>query len=142
MIQHPRCPFCHDQVKPADEKWACQECMAWHHSACWDEGGKCSTCGNVWRSEGPWVYSASAPVRSATPTRRQDPKELNDDLPPGIAVCFATCPGCHRSYTRVRGMEDCGCGRVALKREQAKNSAFLRLMGLVNRLLGGAKEAE
>ena len=44
-VQRPRCPFCHDDVRPEDEKAACSSCMAWHHEACWGEHGGCSACG-------------------------------------------------------------------------------------------------
>lgn len=39
-----RCPFCHDDVLSTGSV-ACQECLARHHSACWDEGQECSACG-------------------------------------------------------------------------------------------------
>ena len=50
----PRCPFCLDDVEGSEQKQGCPSCMAWHHSACWEEAGsKCSAC------------SASAPTRIA-----------------------------------------------------------------------------
>lgn len=55
-VEHPRCPFCHDAVRPGDEdKQACGACMAWHHAACWGEHGGCAGCG------------AGAPVRARAP---------------------------------------------------------------------------
>lgn len=48
-----RCPFCHDVVVPADEKAACDECMAWHHLECWEEALACSGC----RSQRPPLLS-------------------------------------------------------------------------------------
>lgn len=42
-----RCPFCRDEIVPGDARLACNDCTAWHHQACWREGGsKCSSCGN------------------------------------------------------------------------------------------------
>ncbi|MDC3379033.1 hypothetical protein OAX78_01965 [Planctomycetota bacterium] len=41
-----RCPYCHDEVeRSASDKLACNECMAWHHSSCWQEHGSCAACG-------------------------------------------------------------------------------------------------
>lgn len=40
-----RCPFCHEEVRREQEAWvACAGCMARHHAACWDEGGRCAAC--------------------------------------------------------------------------------------------------
>ncbi len=44
-VLHPRCPFCHAGVRPAEEKTACLGCMTWHHLDCWDEGKGCGACG-------------------------------------------------------------------------------------------------
>lgn len=44
-IDRPRCPYCHEDVGPDDEKTACSACMAWHHRACWTEHSACSGCG-------------------------------------------------------------------------------------------------
>lgn len=40
-----RCPYCHEDVKPRDEKQACNGCMAWHHKECWQDYGRCVICG-------------------------------------------------------------------------------------------------
>src|SRR4029077_16446501 len=33
-----RCPFCHDTIVPARDKWvACVSCLARHHASCWYE---------------------------------------------------------------------------------------------------------
>lgn len=41
-----RCPFCHEGIDLADEAWvACAGCVARHHHACWDEAGRCGSCG-------------------------------------------------------------------------------------------------
>lgn len=47
-VEHPRCPFCREPVRPgADvEKRSCSACMAWHHAACWTEQGGCASCGH------------------------------------------------------------------------------------------------
>lgn len=60
-VARPRCPYCHDEVAPSDGKAACDDCMAWHHSACWVEGGSaCSACGHR-------VQTGAAPRAQATP---------------------------------------------------------------------------
>lgn len=38
-----RCPFCHDDVHAA-ESAVCQDCLARHHPACWQESGSCASC--------------------------------------------------------------------------------------------------
>lgn len=44
-VQRDRCPFCHDAVRPEQDKTACDACMAWHHKDCWADHGGCSACG-------------------------------------------------------------------------------------------------
>lgn len=43
-VQRDRCPYCHDEVAPGPERTACNQCGAWHHTACWGEAGCCSAC--------------------------------------------------------------------------------------------------
>ena len=43
--ERPRCPFCHDAIEGEGEKQGCGSCMAWHHTECWAEAGKCASCG-------------------------------------------------------------------------------------------------
>ncbi|MDC3378660.1 hypothetical protein OAX78_00065 [Planctomycetota bacterium] len=45
QLHRDRCPFCHEEVGPADDKLACDGCMAWHHFECWNTHGSCSACG-------------------------------------------------------------------------------------------------
>lgn len=52
-VEHPRCPYCHDEVKGGEEKIACLECMAWHHRTCWNEQARrCAACGRAATTEG------------------------------------------------------------------------------------------
>jgi len=45
-IEQPRCPYCHEAIRPEDEQLACNSCRAWHHEACWAEGReRWSACG-------------------------------------------------------------------------------------------------
>ncbi len=45
LVEHPRCPFCHDAIGPADEATPCLTCRAWQHSDCASEGrGRCGAC--------------------------------------------------------------------------------------------------
>jgi len=39
-----RCPFCHDSILTGP-RTGCAECLAWHHTACLEEHGSCSSCG-------------------------------------------------------------------------------------------------
>src|SRR4051812_47624485 len=44
-LPQPRCPFCHEDVKPGTAQLACNRCRAWHHQECWTEGGgRCAAC--------------------------------------------------------------------------------------------------
>lgn len=43
-----RCPFCHLDVAVEQTGWrSCRRCQARHHGACWDEGKRCSACGEA-----------------------------------------------------------------------------------------------
>src|SRR5579859_1737518 len=43
-----RCPYCHEDVKPAQDAWVvCADCLARHHKDCWQDGGRCSSCGQT-----------------------------------------------------------------------------------------------
>jgi len=142
MIKHPRCPYCHEHVTPKNTKYACHKCMAWHHNACWEEGGKCSACGNVWKQVSPGITTAPAPVAYAEPFDRafdqmnkafkQADKafERANDL--FERAKFDTeCLVCGRPFQALGDATTCGCEEAP-----PKNSAFLRLVGLVNRLIG------
>jgi hypothetical protein len=62
-----RCPYCHGDLSVADDEWvACRGCLARHHSTCWGEAGRCSTCGD------PRTLS-SIHVRTAPRGRRRHP---------------------------------------------------------------------
>ena len=53
-IDHPRCPYCHAAVKPGDgAKQSCGDCMAWHHSECWQDHGGCSACNQTQPATAP-----------------------------------------------------------------------------------------
>lgn len=45
-----RCPYCHDEVS-RESAVVCQSCLARHHVDCWDEAGRCSSCGALERLE-------------------------------------------------------------------------------------------
>jgi F-box protein 11 len=43
-----RCPYCHDDVKPAESGWVvCRDCLARHHKECWEDSARCSSCGQT-----------------------------------------------------------------------------------------------
>ncbi|MBX3466499.1 MAG: hypothetical protein KF878_06330 [Planctomycetes bacterium] len=66
-----RCPFCHDEASAAGSV-ACQGCLARHHAACWDEGGRCATCGGAFRLVAPDddAVSAAWEVEASEQSRR------------------------------------------------------------------------
>jgi len=67
-VQRDRCPFCHDAVRPDQDKTACDACMAWHHKDCWANHGGCSACGEGASTEvkpNPKAEEAVAPVQRA-----------------------------------------------------------------------------
>lgn len=61
------CPFCHDQIEPADLV-VCVACLARHHEACWNEHLECSACGGRERLTGvettPGRARGPGPVKS------------------------------------------------------------------------------
>lgn len=40
-----RCPYCHDSIMERGPRVGCSECLAWHHTACLAELGRCGGCG-------------------------------------------------------------------------------------------------
>lgn len=48
-----RCPFCHADAGVAASRGVCAACLARHHDACWEENGRCSSCGHTVRLELP-----------------------------------------------------------------------------------------
>lgn len=51
-VKHPRCPYCHDDIKSAHDKVACHSCMAWHHAGCWHGCGACRSTSLLRLSDG------------------------------------------------------------------------------------------
>jgi hypothetical protein len=39
-----RCPFCHEPVTLESDWLACRQCLARHHTACWQEANRCAAC--------------------------------------------------------------------------------------------------
>lgn len=49
-VEHPRCPFCHEQASGEAPRTGCPRCLAWSHDACLREGGhRCAACGGELR---------------------------------------------------------------------------------------------
>ena len=42
-----RCPFCHEECGPAEEHVVCTDCLARHHSACWESNASCANCSST-----------------------------------------------------------------------------------------------
>lgn len=83
-VRHPRCPFCHEDVTPADTKAACDACMSWHHADCWTESGRCGTC------------RSKSQLRQRAPTQ-QDSAPLVIDVGRNLR-----CPRCHLDLRATR----------------------------------------
>lgn len=61
LVEHPRCPFCHDAVGPSDDATPCLTCRAWQHTDCAAEGaGRCGACRAI---------AERAPIRVSVPRR-------------------------------------------------------------------------
>ncbi|MCA8924198.1 MAG: hypothetical protein KDD82_20480 [Planctomycetes bacterium] len=58
-----RCPYCRDDVA-STEGVVCRECLTRHHPGCWDEAGRCSSCGSGVRLEVPSATRAAGSPRS------------------------------------------------------------------------------
>ncbi|RMG09527.1 MAG: DUF3320 domain-containing protein, partial [Planctomycetota bacterium] len=94
-----RCPFCHDAVSPEEPNAACNACLSRHHAECWDELGRCASCGAglalisdrfARPREEPGEGPEDAPSATGTfrrrareklPGRHRD-RELQTELPP------------------------------------------------------------
>ncbi len=69
-VEHPRCPYCHDEVVAGDPKVACLECMAWQHRECFaEQTGKCAACGRAASLED---VAPRVAARVARPGRHRD----------------------------------------------------------------------
>lgn len=77
-----RCAYCHDAVA-SEDRAACAECLAVHHSECWREGGgSCASC----RGERALVAEdAPAPEQDdadeGEPGAREDDESERDRVP-------------------------------------------------------------
>jgi WD40 repeat protein len=72
-----RCPYCHEGIEIAEGLWsACSACLARHHTACWDELGRCASCESVARLGPGALPAAPAPAAgtgSSGRVRRVEP---------------------------------------------------------------------
>jgi hypothetical protein len=76
-VNHPRCPYCHDVVRPQDAaKVGCSACMAWHHEACWGEAGGCGACG----------FGRAAPRPATIDEAKVDAEPAVRDPPVGLLL--------------------------------------------------------
>ncbi len=120
-VQHPRCPYCHDEVGAEGLKQGCPSCMAWHHSECWAEGRACSACGFSGASAGfPRIAPRVARlVTDADPTE-DDFLRLWDEVPQHEQCVNAEC-----SQRRSEGPWSFGrCERHRAFREGVSYLAF------------------
>lgn len=86
-LSHNRCPFCHDDVRPEEEKQGCDHCMAWFHKECWTElNERCPAC-NIGESQ-------ARPVQESAPSTRRgglsaEAKLAIKETGYGFAITFA-----------------------------------------------------
>lgn len=64
-IDRPRCPYCHDDIRPEDEKRGCAQCMTWFHEECLKELGRCTNCGDQFKKTKPAPKSKSNQIPEA-----------------------------------------------------------------------------
>lgn len=74
-VHHPQCPYCHAPVEPRDRKVACDRCMSWQHTLCWDDHGSCSTCAGTIR-----LARTTEPLPREAPTE-PEPTRIHLDPP-------------------------------------------------------------
>src|SRR5947209_358484 len=53
-----RCPFCHEGVALEGDWFACRQCLARHHAACWRETSRCSAC----QGDQALITGSSSPI--------------------------------------------------------------------------------
>jgi hypothetical protein len=101
-VAHPRCPFCHEDVRPDDEaKFGCPACMAWHHEPCWTENGGCATCGHdVARRPAP---AEPAPAKEEAPATPRGVNWVVVGVVTGAAALVVGAGGLGRVLTRLQG---------------------------------------
>lgn len=94
QINRPRCPYCHDDIRPDEEKSGCDQCMAWFHRECWNEHGGCTNC----LTQNPPGPPSSAPV----PVGRLTESPMTPSIHNALGYSLLT--GDHRSKAFKEGM--------------------------------------
>lgn len=51
-VRRPTCPFCREEIEPAQPKVGCSSCMAWQHASCLRESHACAACGRQIKAPG------------------------------------------------------------------------------------------
>ncbi len=90
------CPYCHETVRMADDKTACEQCAAWHHRECWSEHGACSACGH---QRGPSGL-APAPAESTPPAPVPQPLPVAPEAAPRLTQPWRVDGGATRPSVR------------------------------------------
>lgn len=84
-VERERCPFCHESIEPSADKVACNDCMGWHHAACWTEHSGCAACAST-RAAAPQGEEVSAPGASGRPDSDTETKAVLTFLVVAVAV--------------------------------------------------------
>ncbi|MDF1660677.1 MAG: RING finger protein [Planctomycetota bacterium] len=93
------CPFCQSQFSASESVVHCRSCNAKHHSECWNEHGKCSSCGELEN------------VAEIVEAPRIQVNEKSSDGELDISVTAAPsrpiCPFCHAQFSGEENVVDC-----------------------------------
>lgn len=88
-----RCPYCHDSIMERGPRVGCSECLAWHHTACLEELGRCGGCAY------PKAESSPADLEQAVEEVLKARK---------LKQCQFSAPHCQNTATLViQGMRIC-----------------------------------
>jgi hypothetical protein len=52
-VKRPTCPYCHEEIEPAQPKVGCSGCMAWQHASCLRESRACAACSRSVKTADP-----------------------------------------------------------------------------------------
>lgn len=91
------CPFCQSQCSDSESVVSCQSCNARHHNECWEEHGKCSSCGDLERV----VEMTAVPLGDVATSAG----EL--DITVTATSTAQSCPFCHGGFSGDESVFHC-----------------------------------
>jgi hypothetical protein len=123
-VQHPRCPYCKDELHPGQKKAACEDCMAWHHLECWEAHGGCATCG---RSR----LSTGTGAESETPARVEQVEAPDRSYEPRCTFFDCVEAGTEQAHFNLYGRRLCRRHYLLLNKIRGVAFALVTLFLLV-----------